>query len=349
MAQAKSLGELLRIREANADRIDRVNANLGCALGFKTVNKKLTAESSVIIFVPNKVPDALLPPSQKIPKRFEGPDGLWCATDVVVGRKAAEERESRALTRKNEEVVEELTSGAIGIVGGVQLGGIESNGSGYVGTAACVVKKKAGGRLGLLTNQHVGGAPGRPIYHPDPGRYRIGYTRASFEYDPDDYYFNGLIDEEDAYFRVDCAYVELSDQAAPLARPGLHKLGSIGAPLPLDLRTMGPLGRRVVSIGRTRGIQHGTIIAFAYEWYDEEQSIYTDYLVIGNRGQVFSDHGDSGKLIVTDDANRNAVALLWGGWFEQLRKGHGQENWTYAIDINKALKKLRAEIVTGAR
>ena len=76
---------------------------------------------------------------------------------------------------------------------------------------------------------------------------------------------------------------------------------------------MGPIGRRVVSIGRTRGITRGTIMAFGYEWYDEEESIYTDYLILGEGGQIFSDHGDSGKLIVTDDANRNAVALLWGG------------------------------------
>jgi hypothetical protein len=110
---------------------------------------------------------------------------------------------------------------------------------------------------------------------------------------------------------------------------------------------MGPLGKKVISIGRTRGIQRGTIVAFGYEWYDAEASIYTDYLVIGEHGGAFSDHGDSGKLIVTDDATHRPVALLWGGWYEKLRKGVGQENWTYAIDINKALGKLEVDILAA--
>ena len=71
-------------------------------------------------------------------------------------------------------------------------------------------------------------------------------------------------------------------------------------------------------------------------------------LIIGEDGDVFSDHGDSGKLIVTDDDHRNAIALLWGGRYERLRAGHGQENWTYAIDINKVLRMLNVEIVTGS-
>ncbi len=344
MKKAKSLGDLLRIRAANAESIDRINENLGSAVGFKTVSKKVTTEPAVIIFVPRKLPEALLPASQKVPRRLEGPDGLWCVTDVVVGKKAIDEPPAPPLSGANQQVVEELQSGTVGIVGGIQLGGFESNGMAYVGTAACMVKRKVDGVLGLLTNQHVGGPSGRPIYHPDPGRFRIGFTRASFEYDPDEYYFNRLIDEENAYYRVDCAYVELSDQVASLAKPGVYKLGPIGTPLPLKLNTMGPLGRRVISVGRTRGIQRGTIIAFGYEWYDEEESVYTDHLIIGDHGEPFSDHGDSGKLIVTDDGKHNAVALLWGGWFEKLRKGHGQENWTYAIDINKVLKKMEVEI-----
>jgi hypothetical protein len=345
MAEAKSLEDLLRIRAANAAAIDRVNDHLGCALGYKTSNGKITDTPAVIIFVPRKVSESLLPASQKIPKRFQGPDGLSCPTDVIVGRKADDEPPSPPLDPANQMIIDELSSGSIGIIGGIQLGGFEPDGQGYLGTAACLVRTKDG-RTGLLTNQHVGGPGGRPIYHPDPGRFRIGFTRASFEYDPDEYYFNNLIDEEDAYYRVDCAFVELSDTARSLARPGLHRLGDIGDPLELDLGTMGPIGRRVVSIGRTRGITRGTIMAFGYEWYDEEESIYTDYLVLGDNGQVFSDHGDSGKLIVTDDANRNAVALLWGGWYEKLRRGHGQENWTYAIDVNKALRKLEVGILT---
>ncbi len=55
MGEAKSLGELLRIRAANADVIERINGHLGPSLGFKTTNNTMTNEPAAIIFVPNKV------------------------------------------------------------------------------------------------------------------------------------------------------------------------------------------------------------------------------------------------------------------------------------------------------
>jgi hypothetical protein len=346
MAKARSLADLLRIRAANAKLLDRVDGHLGTALGFKTVKGEITTEPCVTVFVPKKVAEPLVPKSQRVPKELQGPDGLTCATDVVTGAKADGEPPSPPLDEKNQQIVEELQSGTLGIIGGIQLAFFEG-GAGFVGTAACVVSR--GPKKGLLTNQHVGGSPGRPIYHPDPGRYRIGFTRASVAMDPDEYYLNHLIDEENAYYRIDCAFIELQGEALELAQPGLHELGPIGKPLPLDLGTMGPLGTKVISIGRTRGIQRGTIVAFGYEFNDQDESVYTDYLIIGERAGVpFSDHGDSGKLIVTDDAKKNAVALLWGGWSERLRKGHGQENWTYAIDVNKPLKQLGLTIEGGS-
>lgn len=54
---------------------------------------------------------------------------------------------------------------------------------------------------------------------------------------------------------------------------------------------------------------------------------YTDYLIIGEDGEQFSDHGDSGKRIVTANGYK-PVALLWGGWKEKLRKERMQEDWT---------------------
>ena len=81
------------------------------------------------------------------------------------------------------------------------------------------------------------------------------------------------------------------------------------------------IGKKVISVGRTRGVQRGTIVAYAYEFQDEVYSIYTDLLIIGEDGKAFSDKGDSGKVIVTDDDDHCPVALLWGGWQESLRHG----------------------------
>ena len=98
-------------------------------------------------------------------------------------------------------------------------------------------------------------------------------------------------------------------------------------------------------MSRTRGVQRGTVAGYAYEWRDGEESIYTDLLVIGEEGEVFSDKGDSGKILVTDDEVHRPVALLWGGWQERLRQGREQENWTYAIDLGKVLDRLHLQLL----
>ena len=109
---------------------------------------------------------------------------------------------------------------------------------------------------------------------------------------------------------------------------------------------MDVIGQKVVGVGRTRGVQRGTVVAYSYEWNDGAESVYTDLLIIGEEGRAFSDKGDSGKIIVTDDDQRRPVALLWGGWQERLRHGREQENWTYAIDLGKVFDRLHLELLT---
>ena len=136
--------------------------------------------------------------------------------------------------------------------------------------------------------------------------------------------------------------------------PHLFGIGSIGKPLPLDLDTMGPIGKRVLSVGSRRGVQGGTIMAYSYEYYDGDEFLYTDYLILGDEGigqnglpflpTAFSDHGDSGKLVVTDDQNHNAVALLWGGFPAQLRPSRQMEKWSFASDVSRVLNLLNVDI-----
>ena len=52
MATAKSLRDLLRIREANREYIASISGNLGSALGFKRpTGKEITDEPAILIFV----------------------------------------------------------------------------------------------------------------------------------------------------------------------------------------------------------------------------------------------------------------------------------------------------------
>jgi len=116
--------------------------------------------------------------------------------------------------------------------------------------------------------------------------------------------------------------------------------------LPIDIDSMDIIGTEVTSIGRTRGIQKGEIVAYAYEFIDDEGlSICTDLLIIGcGSGVEFSNVGDCGKLIVAQKGSR-PVGLSWGGWRARLREGYEQENWAYATDLAKVLRYLDIEIL----
>lgn len=380
MPEATSLRDLLRIRAANRDLIDSVNANLGSALGFKRpTGGNVTDQPAVLIFVPRKIDNRWLPASQRIPTVVHGPDGLTCPTDVVEGG-SYEERFLRLytpqgnpvatgaagvepwsrliaeplLSEDNVDVLEILHGWSGEMFAGSRLAGIDLDGFGYTGTAGCFVVDRSTGQRGILTNQHVADHVGNVLKFPWFNGRDAGTARRLFELVRDDQRFPGIINLPNEFYRVDCAFLELDPDIADNTNLELHRIGRIGAPLALDLGTMGPLGRRVTSVGSRRGVQRGTIVAFSYEYNDGVNSIYTDYLIIGdedvdeNGRQItrtaFSDHGDSGKIIVTDDDQHNVVALLWGGWQERLRPRKMQENWTYAIDINFVLDLLKVDI-----
>ncbi|MCK4604537.1 MAG: hypothetical protein KAU41_07560 [Deltaproteobacteria bacterium] len=349
--EAKSLNDLLIIRAASRDRIEAVNRNLGTALGFKWTNGQRTDHSCVIIFVPQKTLPWLVPDEEKAPEVLEAPDGKWCFTDVVTGGKAESLEDIGSLSElseENKEVVRELKSGRIGLIGGIQLAffsdGIEDDQHSAVGTAGIAVLHRETNRIGFLTNQHVADAPGRRIFHPWHNYFHIGRSYSIKEYEADQDWYNGVIDEAQSYVRCDCGFVEMEERLESNVESGLYAIGKTGELLKIEPETMDIIGQKVISIGRTRGVQRGRIVAYAYEFKDEYYSIYTDLLIIGEDGKAFSWKGDSGKIIVTDDDAHRPIALLWGGWQERLRHGREQENWTYAIDLGKVLDRLNLEL-----
>lgn len=432
MTAAKSLKDLLRIREANRDLIENLEGNLGSALGFKYANGEQTDIPAVLIFVQRKIHETWLSPKQVIPRELQGPDGLVCPTDVVQG--GTDERLVRVypaglkylnkssgwafsnlkpwgavstqpapphplykqndavlanpfielhypedkpdpqqgigtfvshlerwsnlvdpppLSAENVQVLEVLH----GSTDKMYAGSVLYHPEGWLGTAGCFVRDRASQNLGILTNQHVAGNPGDELYFPWANAEKAGQVVRVFETVPAAAKFPGVrravVDE----YSVDCAYVELTGDMKDKVNFELYKVGQIGVPLPLDLETMGPIGQRVTSVGSTRGVQNGTIAAFAYEWLDKGPgSCYTDYLIIGDEvltrngiaivPTAFSDHGDSGKIVVTDDQDHRPIALLWGGGRMRLRPGRMQEKWTLAIDINKVLDLLEVNIAS---
>ena len=376
MPTASSLEDLIRIRHANRGYIDSLNGNLGSALGFKrhTAELGVSGEPAILIFVPRKIDPKWLGDDQVIRKELKGPDGLKCPVDVVEGGKYEDTtlwayddfneedqlvswerlRGPHPLSNTQLRLREQLRGWSKKVMPGAQLAAFDRDGNGYYGTLGCFARDAAG-MLGFITNQHVADRKNNTLYFPEHEGVPIGIATKLFEWVSDEQRLKGIVNERRARFRVDCAFVELSaeiDDADVEPRlPVLNSRGRVkyvelGEPVALDLSTMGPVGQTVVGVGRTRSFQRGTIAAFGYEYHDVGSvSRYTDYLIIGEDGNEFSDPGDSGKLVVTDDDPPQPVALLWGGWREQLRLGRGQENWTYAIDINAVLERLDVEIV----
>jgi len=379
MPDATSLRDLLRIRSANRAYISTINGNLGSALGFKRRSGvELSAGvPAVIIFVPQKINARWLPAGQVIRTELIGPDDLRCPVDVVEGGRYEQRSDRRFLGVTNtgipfitlqQQLKAEapLSEGQRGILEilrgwsekitlGSQLAGRDESGNAYIGSLGCFCRRLDDGTIGFLTNKHVGAHVGNILRYPIHEARAIGTVKSLFEYVPDEARFPGMVDEPNSSYKVDCAFVELNkelslaqiDPRMVVLEGAEIAMRQLGTPLALDINTMGPIGERVISVGRTRSFQKGSITAFGYEWAAVgSQSAFTDYLIVGDSPDEFSDSGDSGKLIVTENG-LHPIALGWGGRQERLRSGFSQENWTYALDINMALRLLNLEIITS--
>ncbi|MEM9282681.1 MAG: hypothetical protein AAGA96_12705 [Verrucomicrobiota bacterium] len=377
MAKAKNLRELLQIREKERDYINSVTGNLGSAIGLKNGD----GDPCVVIFVSQKIDAKWLKGSgQLIKKTLRGPNGLTCPTDVVQGRKYESiydvhlvdvtlgNRFSYApvVSRKDFlgppplqspgqiDLLERARGWTPTIAPGSQL----YHSQGWFGTLGCFVRKSSGTK-GILTNEHVAGPVGSKLFFPNENGIHLATVKETFEVINDEVRFPGIIDEPSSEYRVDCAFAELSSavdlddleaKIPTLDSEDTAVFRELGDPLELDLDTLGPLGMSVAGVGRTRSFQRGTIAGFAYSFnvfplsYSPPIKNYTDFLIVGEDNDQFSAPGDSGKLIVTDEKVPRPVALLWGGWEERLRQSRMQEDWTYAIDINKVLDLLKVSV-----
>lgn len=379
MANATSLRDLLLIREANLAKIDVIPNNLGSALGLKNGD----GDPAVLIFVDRKIHTNWLPNQHIIQKTFTGPGGLTCPVDVVEGsyydknwdlRLVHVDYGTRApaiVTRKEllgqrvlksdgrRRLLQKLHGWTEKVTPGAQLDYFDEDGKRFNGTLACFARDRAG-KLGFITNEHIASYRGNQLRFPLKDGVVLGIVRELFDRKPDEDRFPGVLNSPDAYYHVDCAFADLDpgldqskiDYRLPIldAEDNIQ-MQELGDPLPLDLDTMGMVGKEVIGVGRTRSYQKGTVAAFAYRYLVQPdnngnlEALAYDYLIIGEDDDDFSDPGDSGKLIVTDDGQFRPVGLLYAGSFSQLRHGRKQENWTDAIDINYILQLLDVSIV----
>lgn len=378
MPEAQSIKDLLQIRYANRQRIEAVNGNLGSALGLKHSTDPTHPDNgkpAILVFVPQKIAPKWVNPTQRLPSRMTGPNGLECPVDVVEGSKLVdfpllflddtgkprvvnwtELAPAPPLSAPKLALRDTLRGWSERISPGAQIAAHDGTNA-WFGTLGCFARERTNttGRLGLVTNQHVANRPGQVLFFASTSARRMARVTKTFETITDQARFGGLIDESNAVYRVDCAFAPLDSDIAPddidPRIPYLDSKGAIvptemGEPVPLDLDSMGLVGQRVIGIGRTRSFQRGTIVGFGYEFFDETgDSRYTDYLIVGDDPDQFSAPGDSGKLILTDESVPRPVALLWGGRIERLSNLREQQKWTYAIDINVIIDLLDVDLV----
>jgi hypothetical protein len=359
MSRPLSLRDLLRIRQKHARWLRSLPGYLGSAVGYKySEDTEQFAQDdagrpipAVLVFVEQKLSrSALARKGQLIPPTLDGPGKVSCQTDVVIGTLSAAKPAAPVLAAASRKLQRQLHEATLPIVGGIPI--TSSLGT---GTAGCVVRSMAranAGQLGVLTNWHVAGLTGNRLLRPPPRLQVVGttsrqvFTAPKRTADPDD-----LESFTQAEHRVDGGFIALPKGAAVAA--GVHGLGPLSAPHVVHLDGMDLIGRKVISVGQTLGLRRGVIAAYGYEWQPDpdDRTVYaTDYLILGEKNQAFAAPGDSGKLVVTDDAARVPVALLWGGQRQGFWNEHAQETWSYANAIGIVLRELQVELLShGAR
>ncbi|NOY88685.1 MAG: hypothetical protein GXO93_04735 [FCB group bacterium] len=198
------------------------------------------------------------------------------------------------------------------------------------GTFGCAVEK--GGNIYILSNNHVlarenAGSPGEPIVQ--PGRYdnkpicsgSLNDQIATLSE------FIPVQTGSNANNTVDCAIAISSTADIGCATPssfyGLPNSTPVDAVLDLPVK----------KVGRTSSETHGTIIgvnATVTIEYAGANTRFVDQVLISSR---FSKAGDSGSLIVTDDANDNPVALLFAGNRQGYTWGNRIQNVLGALNV----------------
>jgi hypothetical protein len=277
--------------------------------------------------------------------------------------------DTEPLSPANLDLVDDLRGGSAKLTPGCQLAYLdEEDRPREGGTLACFAQDLETGELGLLTNQHIGWADGNRLWFPGVDSRLVGRVERQVlelstakRYEPSSW---ANLAAASGWSTVDAAFCLLAKGVEPdvdvdFRLPTLEFVPAkeskkrveqrvdrqLGQPLPFDPDTsMGPVGKAVIGVGRTRGFQQGVIEAFAYEHLAAGQvRRFVDYLIVGEGDGVFSAPGNSGTLIVTSEGLR-PVAIMWAGQWARRRPGRGLQDWTHATEINFVLKKLNIAI-----
>lgn len=373
--KAQTLRKLFEIRDHNRTLLDGVEA-WGTALGRKNGD----GDPAVLVYVSQKIGEPWLPSGRRVPPTLTGEDGTTCPTDVIGGesdrdlqlrvfdrwegdlglRPLGELVATNPLGPANLELRDRLRGNTDVLTPGCQLAFKDEAGATLSGTLACFARDRKTRRIGLLTNHHIGKFPGNVLSFPDIGSRPVAVFKRGVLEEPVETRYGkapaeAAADAWQSRVRVDAGFCEFLPSLSPSSDTNPHlptiedcevQLRPLGPPFALDLDAMDPVGAKVVGVGRTRSFQRGTIQAFSFEYLDSSRGVraYTDYLIVGDEDDEFSDPSDSGKLVALKNG-LEPVAIMWGGEWSRRRHGRELENWSNATDLGLVLDRLEVDII----
>lgn len=266
------------------------------SVGLKQINGTATDEFSIRVYVAEKKEPASIPPSERIPKSIEG-----IPTDVNQV-KVVDPHEDTARYRP--------------ITGGIQItnGVVRPSGGIALGTLGCLATDNTDAKTVLLTNFHViGGTAGVSVFQPlTAAADLIGVVKRG--------QITGTIDA--AIADINPGVTTTTDEINGLFLNLSNHIAGVTAPVG---------GMRVFKVGRTTGLTDGkivdadSVVIITYDPPIGSKTLSKAILIqctkisgcccctcnVADSSREFSDHGDSGSVVVSEQ--RMAVGLIMGG------------------------------------
>jgi hypothetical protein len=314
----KTVAQIVQVKESVEDKLLKQPGVTGVDVGYKYVDGKRTDQIAIRVLVAKK--KKTVPKGQEVPKTIDG-----VKTDVI-------ERKYELQQFKNRKKVEDVEllvdagryrplNGGMGIGPCRVVGGFV-----FVGTLGAIVKDNATGNPFCLSNFHVmcidnGSHVGDQMCQ--PGRVDGGSCPADVV---------GSLQRSSLAATVDCAVCDIAAGIGYVCE--VLEIGQVAGTAVAVLDA--PVRKRGRTTGLTYGFVDGIHASVNIDYGDgigmrtltNQVSIRPDTA----HNALFSDHGDSGSVIM--DANRNVMSLLFAGSSDGHTLGNPIADVLSALNVN---------------
>ncbi|GHO46265.1 hypothetical protein [Ktedonospora formicarum] len=285
-------------------------------------------------------------PDQVVPRYLYLPDGRVVPTCVIL----AEEIQQASPPLRDIAFSRDLLGGGYPILTDIQ-------GREHIGSIGCLLTD--GNQIYALTNQHVCGDSGTPVYTVVDGQ-RASIGKAS-HHQIGKLPFKAVYPDWSAtssHINIDAGLIRIDDVKSWTAQ--IFGLGELGRPIDLtpETITLDIIGWPVRAFGAASGFMQGEIQALFYRYHSVGGTDYISDLLIGSRsGQspLQTIPGDSGTIWCLDSSLEQPkpdtipilrpLGLQWGGHVFQQDHSRSQFRFALATSLSTVLRELDVDLV----